>query len=111
MSNKERIILTKMISEIHMANSMLAGFSKDDFLRDEKTQRAICMTLINLGELAKALSTEFRKQHADLPWRAVTGLRDIVAHKYQTIRMDDIWVTCQADIPILLRLLEGVVRQ
>jgi len=67
------------------------------------------MTLINIGELAKSLSYDFRETCTGLPWRAITGLRDIVAHKYQTLKMEDIWLTCASDIPQLKAKLNEVV--
>ncbi len=48
------------------------------------------MTLINIGELVKLLPLDFRQDHDDVPWREAAGLRDVVAHKYQTIRMEDV---------------------
>ena len=32
---------------------MMNGVSREDFLTDERTSRAACMTLINIGELVK----------------------------------------------------------
>jgi uncharacterized protein with HEPN domain len=29
----------------------------------------------------------------------VAGLRDVTAHRYQTLSMEDIWETVQTDIP------------
>ena len=66
---------------------------------DERTVRAICMTLINIGELVKHLTQEFRDTHKAIPWRAISGMRDITAHKYQTLRKEDVYSTCVEDIP------------
>jgi len=60
MNSKERIIIIKIISEINVIGDMLHDYTEEAFLTDEKTQRAVCMTLINIGELAKSLSDEFR---------------------------------------------------
>lgn len=42
----------------------------------------------------------------------VAGLRDVVAHKYQTVRIEDIYVTLVEDVPTLkvsiLILLRGM---
>lgn len=58
------------------------------------------MTLINIGELVKNLTGEFKSQHTEIPWRAIAGMRDITAHKYQTLRMEDVWLTVNKDIPL-----------
>jgi uncharacterized protein with HEPN domain len=109
MNNKERIILIKVISEIEVIEKMVLGYTDASFFADEKTQRAVSMTLINIGELVKSLSAEFRSLNSGLPWRAITGLRDIVAHKYQTLKMGDIWLTCSSDIPQLKEKISDIL--
>lgn len=101
MNRKEHIIMQKVISEIDVIKLMIQGLDEEGFMRDEKTQRAVAMTLINIGELVKALPMDLRTQFPEIPWRAITGLRDIVAHKYQTLKMADIWLTVNSDIPPL----------
>ncbi len=78
---------------------MLDGVTHESFLSDERTSRAVCMTLINIGELVKNLTPDLRNSHPEIPWRAISGMRDITAHKYQTLRMEDVYSTCVEDIP------------
>ena len=101
MQRKDRIILTKILSEINVALEMLGDADIEAFLADEKLKRAIGMTVINIGELVKNMSEELRLSHKDVPWKAIAGLRDIAAHKYQTLRMEDIYNTATIDLPDL----------
>lgn len=39
-----------------------------NFLADEKTKRANCMTLINIGELVKNLTDEFKLNFNNIPF-------------------------------------------
>ena len=86
MNGRDRQICEKILSEIGVARDLLRGISEEDFLRDERTVRAVCMTLINIGELVKNLTSEWKDAHREIPWRAIAGMRDITAHKYQTLR-------------------------
>ena len=36
-----------------------------------------------------------------VPWRAIAGFRDIAAHKYQTLKMADVYETVKTDFPNL----------
>jgi uncharacterized protein with HEPN domain len=63
------------------------------------------MTVINIGELIKNVTDDFRKSHPGVPWRAVAGMRDIAAHKYQTLRMEDVYITVKEDFPSLRKQL------
>ena len=53
MSRKDKVILQKVISEIDVGTDMLGDASFEEFVSDEKLKRALCMTVINIGELIK----------------------------------------------------------
>lgn len=108
MNERDRQILIRLRGEVRLVSQMLDGFELQAFLADERTKRAVCMTLINIGELVKNLSDEFRMAHNHIPWRAISGLRDITAHKYQTLRMEDVWLTATRDIPQLKNELDTI---
>lgn len=101
MGHRDKVILTKILSEINIAQEMLGLLSLVEFEADEVLKRAICMTVINIGELVKNLSDECRDEYPAVPWRAIAGFRDIAAHKYQTLRMADVYETVKTDFPNL----------
>ena len=51
MNNRDQQKCEKILSEITFAGDMLNGVTAEDFVCDERTVRAVCMTLINIGEL------------------------------------------------------------
>ena len=111
MNGRDRQICEKILSEIGVARDLLRGISEEDFLRDERTVRAVCMTLINIGELVKNLTSEWKDAHREIPWRAIAGMRDITAHKYQTFRKEDVFRTCAEDIPEFEKQLSRLMEE
>lgn len=111
MNGRDRQICEKILSEIGVARDLLRGISEEDFLRDECTARAVCMTLINIGALVKNLTTEWKDAHRKIPWRAIAGMRDITAHKYQTLRKEDVYRTCAEDIPEFEKQLSRLMEE
>lgn len=109
MEHKDRIVLQKVLDEIHIAQEMMAACSLDEFLRNEMLMRAVGMTVINIGELVKNLSEPCRKAYPHIPWKEIAGFRDIAAHKYQTLRMDDVYETVVSDFPTLCRQIEEII--
>ncbi len=101
MNNRDYQIINKILQEILIIDEMIKDINKETFLHDEKTKRATAMTLINIGELVKSLSNEMKSNYKHIPWKAISGMRDIAAHKYQTIKMGDVWITLTKDIPYL----------
>jgi uncharacterized protein with HEPN domain len=111
MKSRNKSILQKILSEVEALDEMTSDADMQSFLFDDKLMRATCMTLINIGELVKHLSDEFRLAHNVIPWKDMAGLRDVTAHGYFTLRMEDIWVYASEELPgqaiIIRRILDG----
>ena len=87
------------------------GFDKDDFLADKRTQQAIIMSLIIIGEAATKVMdryAEFTQTHPEVPWRGMRGMRNRIAHGYFEINLDVVWDTVQIALPELLKHLTAV---
>ena len=93
--------MSKILHETAIIVAFIDGCDRDVFVNDEKTKRAVCMTLINIGEMVKLLSEQAKQMDISIPWRQIAGLRDVTAHGYQTLRMEDIWETVTTDVPML----------
>lgn len=94
------------------ACSFVEGLSKDDFLIDKRTQQAVIMSLIIVGEAATKVMdryTEFVNAHLEIPWRSMRGMRNRIAHGYFDINLDVVWDTVQTALPELLKQLPNVL--
>lgn len=109
MQRRDYIIIEKILSEIKIADEMLEDTDLNAFLSDEKLKRAVGMTVINIGELVKNITEETRMKYRNVPWKAIAGLRDIAAHKYQTLRMEDVYNTAATDLPELEKSLKHII--
>ena len=111
MERRDTIILRKIVTEANIAVSMIRDYTLEEFIEDEKTKRATCMTIINIGELVKTLSPEVRSANSHVPWKDIAGFRDIAAHKYQTLRMKDVYDTVRLDLPNLVRSISEILNE
>ena len=90
------------------ACNFVDGLAKDDFLSDKRTQRAVIMSLIIIGEAATKVMenhVEFTHAHLGVPWRSMRGMRNRIAHGYFDINLDVVWDTVQMALPELLNHL------
>ena len=109
MQRRDEIIIKKILSEIEISDQMLQETTKEQFLENEVLKRAVAMTVINIGELIKNVTDEIRKKYTDIPWKAAAGMRDLAAHKYQTLRMEDVYQTATIDFAMLKEKLEDIL--
>jgi Uncharacterized conserved protein len=115
MSEKHRLpdYLDHMLQAATDACSFVEGFAKEDFLADKRTQQAVIMSLVIIGEAATQVMerhAEFTQTHALVPWRAMRGMRNRIAHAYFDINLDLVWDTVQTALPQLREQL-ATVRQ
>lgn len=97
--------LDHMLQAATEACGFVDGLSKDDFLDDKRTQRAVVMSLVIVGEAAaKIMDTapEFVATQTAIPWRSMRGMRNRIAHGYFDINLDVVWETVKSALPTLI---------
>lgn len=111
--NKNR--LTDYIEHMQRAATdacvFVEGLGFADFMENKRTQQAVIMSLIILGEAATKLMdryTEFTQEHPQVPWRSIRGMRNRIAHGYFDINLEVVWETVQTALPELLEQLSAV---
>jgi uncharacterized protein with HEPN domain len=81
----------------------------EDFVYDKDLQHIVAMALINIGESVASLSKELKQRYPNIEWREITDLRNIAAHNYDGLRMEDIWDNVTDDIPELLEQVQDIL--
>jgi uncharacterized protein with HEPN domain len=103
--------LDHMLEATQQACSYAEGLSKEDFMTDKRTQQAVILNLVIIGEAATKLlkdHSKFLDQHPDVPWRSMKGMRNRIAHGYFDIDLDVVWETVQTALPQLLERLPAI---
>jgi len=93
------------------ACGFLEGLEKVEFLSDLRTQQAVIMNLIIIGEAATRVMdrySAFADAHSEVPWRNMRGMRNRITHGYFDINLDVVWDTVQTALPALLVQLECI---
>ncbi len=109
MEHKERNeqIRQKILSEIADIEAFSSQRELADLKADKMYQKAIVMSLINIGELSKSFTEDYLAATSQIPWKAIRGFRNIASHQYEIIDFDDVQKTIKEDIPILKSALEN----
>jgi len=109
--------LEQIMDALTRINRRFVGIATPiDFLADDASQDkldAISMLLIAVGESFKKIDKEtyglLLKNYPDIDWKGVIGVRNILAHDYFDIDVEEIYKICQRDIPQLIKTLEHML--
>ena len=71
------------------------------FERDELIQTWILHHLRLLCEAARAISGNFKQQHAEVAWPQIAGMRNILVHHYFGIDLAIVWAVVEHELPVL----------
>lgn len=111
MSRDEIMYLQDIAQSCEKILQFTAGFTQSDLVRDEKTYDAVVRNLEIIGEAAKNISDELRKQLPDIKWRKAAGLRDMLAHVYFGIDDDILWDIVQNKVPQLSKAVNAFLKK
>lgn len=90
----------------------LAGLTADGyeaFAGDLRTQWAVEMGLIRIGEGINRIPATVLEQYADQPWREIVAMRNFAAHQYDDLEPGRVWRTVTRDVLSLRDYLAGTV--
>jgi uncharacterized protein with HEPN domain len=101
--------LIDIVEWARLAVAYVRGKTRGDFEDDIQCQDAVIRRLEIIGEAARHLSPETQDTYPQLPWRAMTQMRNLVIHQYDDVDLTIVWDTVQNDLPPLIAALEQVV--
>jgi len=85
------------------------GMDQDAFDHDPKTQDAVIMKLLVIGELAAKVLEEdapFAQANPNVPWLKMKGMRNRMAHGYFELDHVVVWDTAKNAVPELIEVLD-----
>jgi uncharacterized protein with HEPN domain len=88
----------------------LVSRGRRDYDSDEMLRLAAEALTHRIGEAAGRLSQSFQAAHGDVPWRAIRGMRNVIAHDCGRVDHAIMWNTLQHDFPRLASSLAAEVR-
>lgn len=90
-----------------IAELVTIGF--EEFVSDTRTQWAVEMGLIRIGEGVTRIPESVLARFDAQPWRQIVAMRDFPAHQYDDLDPNRVWRTVTRDVRLLRDYLTDVV--
>ena len=94
-----------ILDAISEAQAFTEGLQFHEFERDLKTQRAVELNFIIIGEAAAHIPDSVMATNSDVPWRIMKAMRNQLVHAYFAIDPQIVWETARDDLPQLVEPL------
>ena len=101
------LYLVDVINQARKALEFTAGMQFSDFVADEKTTYAVIRALEIIGEATRRTSAETLGRYPQIPWPRIVGLRNLLIHNYDEVRLQTVWDIVNLHLPYLLSILEN----
>ena len=92
--------------------TLTQGQSEHSITRDNNWQLQAslerCLELI--GEAANRIAPDFQKDHPEIPWAGIIGMRNLLIHGYDSVLPSKLWETATAGIAELLPHLSSLIK-
>ena len=102
------------ISDIANCISRIEAYTltgKNDFMQNSIIQDAAVRKLEIISEAAKCLSKEFKSSHSEVPWRQISGLRDVLIHNYGRVDLAEVWQIVEQNLPEPKKQIQALLDQ
>jgi uncharacterized protein with HEPN domain len=88
-----------------------AGRGWEEFASNELIQVWVVRHLEIIGEAARGLSAEFRREHHQVPWREIAAMRNLLAHEHFDIDLAEVWAAVDNELPTLKASISGILER
>jgi uncharacterized protein with HEPN domain len=105
-ADKQPGLLRDILDSAKAIQKYMVGVTHEQFLADTEKQDAVLRRLEIIGEAASRLSPETQALFPNLPFRAMRGMRNIIAHDYGDVDLEQVWTTATTDLDNLVVTLE-----
>ncbi len=77
---------------------IIDGITFDEFVGDIRVYYSVMKNVEVIGEAANMLTRDFKEKYAELPWRLIVKMRNVLVHGYAQVSDTDLWQTASNDI-------------
>jgi uncharacterized protein with HEPN domain len=97
-----------MIEAGESVQRFISNRRRSDLESDQMLLFAVVRAIEVLGEAATKVSDDMRSVSREIPWSAITDMRNRLIHGYFDIDVDIVWNTASIEIPALLSDLRRI---
>ena len=105
------LFIHDILENIELIEDSTEKISSSKFKLDRLLFDATMRRLEIIGEAVKNIPESFRNKYPVVPWKKISGLRDILIHAYFGIQSEIIWNIIKKDLPELKKQIKEILEK
>ncbi len=97
MRKNVKIFLEHILDAINLIEEYINDKKKSDFIESKQLQDSVIRRIEIIGEAIKNIPGDFKSTHENIPWKEITGMRDILIHQYFGVDLELTWEVIKTD--------------
>lgn len=93
-----------------MIECYLEKQDEQSFKASTQLQDCVIRRLEIIGEAVKNLDSDFKKEHPEMAWKKIAGMRDILIHEYFGVDIQLTWQVLVQELPSLKTKVAELIR-
>ena len=111
MKKDDTVYLRHISDSINQITDYVLATTYQGFLTNRMLQDAVVRQLEIIGEASRNLSEDFQKQHSEVPWSQIIGMRNRIAHDYLNVDMEIVWDIIEHDLKLLEKQIGNILAE
>ncbi len=101
-----KIFFKHILESINLIEEYVKDKKKSDFLKSVQLQDSVIRRIEIIGEAVKNIPNDFKERYTQIPWKQITGMRDILIHQYFGVDLNLTWEVINKE---LLKLKKEII--
>lgn len=108
---RDSVFIAQMVEAAEAALEFTDEQTAESFAGDRLVGYAVVRAVQLVGQAAHRVSAELQVAHAEIPWREMIGMRNVVVHDYADVDLSLVWKTVREDLPKLIERLNAILEE
>ena len=106
---RDKVYLWDMLDAAQAIEEFVRDKTYENYLSNRMLRGAVERHIEIIGEAARRISEEMKQACPNIPWRAIIGQRNVLAHEYDEILHQAIWGIATRRIGKLIDALRKIL--
>ncbi|MBM3189519.1 MAG: DUF86 domain-containing protein [Chloroflexi bacterium] len=107
--DRDKAYLWDMLDAALAIEQFVRGETFESYLANRMMRGAVERHIEIIGEAARRVSEATKQAHDEIPWRAIVGQRNVLAHQYDEVLHETVWAIATRRVPELIVALRAIL--